>query len=130
MSTSFCTSRRDSFADSKSLFKRVVAKYVDCKSLPTVCAVDSDADNPSKSRRMSPNTIHYAVDVEHATVAALQNDSILEAGWFALAQEKPCDGNTARKVITSCAKLYATRGLDPGIYFRHLRCGSIDRRTA
>jgi hypothetical protein len=130
LSSSFSSTRRDSFADDKHLFNLVVCSYLDCKELPIVCAAAIDADGDSRSsRKKTADTIHFTIDVEHATEAALKGDEVLETVWFALAQEKPCDANIARKVITACARLYAARGLDPRSYFRQIRQGSaIDRR--
>jgi hypothetical protein len=129
LSSSF-SSTRDSLADtvqskrqdSKLLFYKIVAAYVECKGLSVVSAINIDPN--SRTRKQTSDTVHYAIDVQRATEKALNGDPTLEAAWFALAQGHTCDPNAARKVIAACSRLYSARCLDPQSYFRNIRKGS------
>jgi hypothetical protein len=82
----------------QDLFMRVVKTYAAIKELPTVAAINYDAEAPSRSKILTVNGIHFIADVERVTERALKNAPLLQVGWFALAKDKPISPTIARQV--------------------------------
>jgi hypothetical protein len=114
----------------QDLFMRVVKTYAAIKELPTVAAINYDAEAPSRSKILTVNGIHFIADVERVTERALKNAPLLQVGWFALAKDKPISPTIARQVIARTAPLYLKYGLSPLEYFARLRRSPATRRAA
>jgi len=122
--------RKAQLARYNRLFQHVTDSYLQQKSLPVVCALDLDEDSTSRSRKWSVESACYAIDVEHATLAALRGDDELQQAWFSLLQGFPVLPHVAQSVIEKCGRFYTARNLDPGVYFKApIRHGSVHRRA-
>jgi hypothetical protein len=117
---------REAQAASRRLVLAVMKAYVAVKQLPLLCSVDCDPDAISRSSKWSSTSAHYGIDVELATSTALDSEPALENIWFKLAAGVSVPAAVAQRVFDKCSRLYRSRRLDPGSYFR----GSMRQRTA
>jgi len=101
------------------MFKSVVGGYVEAKKMPPICATNSDDEN--RNRKLGPLTIHFLVDVELATEAALKDRPDLQRAWFELAQDHPVEPAVAKETIHRCGAMYTARGLMPKQYFTFIK---------
>ena len=117
----------------RCLVLAVAEAYVKVKDLPVLCAVDFDPAPVTHSRRWSPDSCHFCVDVGHAVRDALKNqpDAVeLEAAWERLLEDSTVVKKTGAKLITRLARVFDARGLHPARYFKTIRRGSPNKRTA
>ena len=116
---------RDRFAEQKELFDSVVRAYVEIsEELPLITAFSYDPDAP-RQRTLTPDAIHFRVDVESATETALRDLPALQRAWFRLACGDKVEAALAKPTVTRCARLYQARSLDPNLYFHRFRIGGL-----
>lgn len=115
------TSKRDMLAYFQDVFTATVDEYVRIRQLSPVIAHQLDPDPTVRSEKITYSLIDYAVDIEHATEAALKGRQELQCVWFDLAQKKPVDMRLAQEVGDRCGRFYAARKLEPWKYYRRNR---------
>ena len=99
-------------------FDEVQKAYMHVKEGQPFGASTIYLDDGERSNRLTIPGIEYCIDVENATRAALQDDSVLLEVWTKLALEQPTYSNQANDVTQRCGREYLKRNLMPCIYFR------------
>jgi hypothetical protein len=112
------------------LVRSVIEAYSQVKKLPVICAIGYDPSSLTRSRRVSPDSIHYVTDVEHAVRDVCQGDPELESAWNRLLEDDSVISNSDARAIRRLAKVFVSRELHPSQYFRIIRHGSPKRRQA
>jgi hypothetical protein len=125
MSSTFDSSADPDFRHQKSIFEAVVNAYRAVRSSHPLAASSPNQDSPP-NKRLTFNSIDFAVDVEHATAFALKgpNQTALQQTWVQLvAEDGDADAEIAAEVIRRTSMVYDKRDLDPALYFRAIRRG-------
>jgi hypothetical protein len=115
----------------KSLVVSVARAYREAKELPAIAAINYDPNPTTQSRKWTPESCHFTLDVENAVFHALRNSSYkreLRATWEHLQDESNMAKRDARSLIRLLAPIFAARGLSPERYFQRIRYGSAKRR--
>jgi len=106
------------YRDSLALFNSVQRGYRKVKELPDiVCSQVDPQSHPSL--RKTPESIHFAVDVERITSRVLRDDKELQSAWFAMLNEQPVDAEVGRRLVLRCGRVYGP--LNPIVYFTRVR---------
>ncbi|WP_158788591.1 hypothetical protein [Granulicella sp. L46] len=111
------------------LVQSVSDAYKQVRQLPVLCATDYNPSPPTRSRRVSPDSVHYEIDVLHAVTFACNGDAEMLASWERLVEDDTVVSNKEAKLIRRLARVFEARGLHPGQYFRIVRRGSPKRRN-
>jgi hypothetical protein len=106
------------YRDSLALTNRVLCGYRKVRELPVVVCSSIDPQIPP-SLRQTPESIHFAVDVERITAKVLGDSNELQDAWFSMLNELPVDSDTGRRVALRCGRVYGP--LDPHTYFRTVK---------
>jgi hypothetical protein len=140
MSSSFSTgsvTQRGISRDAQHVWNSVIRNYIAVKEKhPLTASAALDESGDSHSSKLGLSDIHFACDVEIATRRVLDNSELgpwadLVASYAGLTDVQPVPTALATRIIQQCARIYRARRLDDlRNYYRQVRHGSIDRRSA
>jgi len=108
----------------------VARAYQEAKELPLLCATSYDPAPVTQSRKWTPQSCEFCVDVENA-VAKITNKpdkDVLLGAWNRLQQDDAVIGKDGARFIKLAAPIFDVRGLHPARYFRVIRHGSASTR--
>jgi len=113
------------------LVTTVARAYKQAKGLPLLCATDYDPAPVTQSRKWTPQSCEFCIDVENAIRKITGNkpdaDVLLEA-WNRLQKDDAVIGKDGARLIRLAAPIFNARGLHPAKYFRIIRHGSASAR--
>jgi len=118
------TSASERWAEQRRLVMLVIAAYRAVQDLQPVIAFDPDPESRSRTNRWSPDSAHYAVDVENTIrrVIEAKPESEHPALWAAwrnlLSDDEGKLGKAEQRLIHLLAGPMYTKKLHPGLYFR------------
>jgi hypothetical protein len=123
--------------DAQQVWNSVIRNYISVKEKhPLAASATLDEFGHTHSYKLGLSDVHFACDVEIATRRVLDSTELspwanLVASYAGLTDVEPVATVLANRIIQQCARIYRDRRLDDlRNYYRHLRRGSIDRRTA
>jgi hypothetical protein len=106
-------------------FDQVVAGYEDVLNASPLPACTFDDE--SRPRRLGPELVHYKIDIEHAVAKALDDNPQLIDQWY----QHVIDGaEISDSIVRKTARIFQARKLKPSDYYRFIRKGRPDRRSA
>jgi hypothetical protein len=129
-STAVELAKENTWAWECRLVRDVVKAYRLVRELPVLGAVNPDPAPVTHSRRWSPDSCHFVIDVERCVRDACNGDSELQASWGHLLENDTTISKADAKLIRRLARLLEARGLHPAKYFRKIHHGSPQRRAA
>lgn len=120
------TSAAERFAEQSRLVMLVIAAYRAVHDLEPVIAFNPDPDSRSRTNRWSPDSAHYAADVENTVRRLIESKpeserSALWAAWKNLLTDDSKLGKDEQKCIRMLAGPMYAKQLHPGLYFRSNR---------
>ena len=138
MASSFSTgSRTYGNRDAQQIWNSVIRNYISVKEKhPLAASAALDEYGNSHSFKLGLSDVHYACDVELATRRVLDKSELspwadLVASYAGLTDVRPVPTALATRIIQQCARIYGARRLDDlRNYYRQVRHGSVDRRSA
>ena len=119
--------REDEYADQSQVFYSVIDAIQQISNLPLTSFVPYD-DEVQKSRTITPPAIEDTVDVSLAAKKVLTETEQQDA-YDALVRGEKVKPYLAQKIIRRCGRIFKSRNLSPGSYFRpSIRRGSVESR--
>lgn len=117
------SSAAERWAEQRRLVGLVVAAYRAVKDLPCIAALNPDPTSRGNSNRWSPDSAHYAVDVENTVRRVIESKpeaerTALAKAWAALLSDDAKIGKEEQRLIRLLAGPMYTKQLHPGLYFR------------
>jgi hypothetical protein len=123
--------------DAQQVWNSVIRNYLSVKEKhPLAASAALDENGDSHSFKLGLSDVHYACDVEIATRRVLDKSELgswanLVANYAGLTDVESVPTAVATRIIQQCARIYRARRLDDiRNYYRQVRHGSIDRRSA
>jgi hypothetical protein len=113
------------------LVRSVARAYARMRCLPTMIAQNVDDSPGARSMRWNPDSAHFVIDTQKALTAVLENQPdrlALIKAWARIVIDDSVIRETESRLISLVAPVFQARGLDPAIYFRHIKQGRLDRR--
>jgi hypothetical protein len=98
-----------------------IAAWVKIRSLAPIVSSNPDPDPVKRNEKLTYNLIDWIVDIENATLKALENQPGLQQAWFAIAMESAVNVNDRHETLQRCGRVYAHRELAPWQYWRRNR---------
>lgn len=125
--------QREIFSLQMKLVEAVARCYLITRDLPVLSSSDYDPIPAARSRRWTPDSCHYIVDVENTVRRALKgkpDEGELRDTWQALLDREGVAGKTDERLVRILGPVFRRNRLDPADYFRTIRKGSPQRRPA
>ncbi len=111
-------------------FSSAIEAYLSVAFKHPLQAINLDESQP-RSKSLNPVSIDFQVDVEHGIEFALRNTPELHSTVLAILNDEPVDAKLSAEVSDRCGKIFASRGLEPHLYFAApMRRSSAERRAA
>jgi len=117
------SSAAERWAEQRRLVVLVVAAFRAVKDLSPVIAFNPDPDSGSNTNRWSPDSAHYAVDVENTVRRVIESKpeterlALVKAWEALLSDDGKLDKDEQNLIRLLSGPMYAKR-LHPGLYFR------------